>query len=81
MSEVETGIVGAVPFALATLVGGLNGGHAQATALNQSRVLRRSIAVLNSLNHRKQAAGQHQKDDDDGHGESLSLFDLLGVLF
>ena len=81
VAEVETGIMCTVPAALSTLVGGLNGRHAQAASLDQLRVPSRAFAVVDGLNNRKQAAGQHQKDDDDGHGESLSLFNSLCVLF
>ena len=81
VAEIETGVVCTVPAALSALIGGLNGRHAQAASLDQLRVPVGTFAVVDGLNNRKQAAGQHQKDDDDGHGESLSLFNSLGVLF
>ena len=73
--------MGAVPSALTALVGGLNRRHAQAAALHQLGVSGSTLVFVNGLNDGEQRAGQHQKDDDDRHGESLSLFDLLSVLF
>ena len=81
VAEVESGVVCAVPATLSALIGGLDRRHAQAASLDQLGVPSGAFAVVDGLNNRKQAAGQHQKDDDDGHGESLSLFNSLGVLF
>ena len=81
MSEVKVGIMGAIPATLAALVGGLDGRHAKASAFDQLRVVGCLRAIVNGLDDGKQAAGQHQKDNDDGHGELLSVFDFLSVLF
>ena len=66
---------------LAALVGGLDRRHAEATALDQLRVVGGFRAIVNGLDDGKQAAGQHQKDNDDGHGKLSSVFDFLSVLF
>ena len=81
MVEVKSSIVDAVPTALAPLIGGLNGRHAQTAALNQLCLFGGFRSVVDGLDNRKQTAGQHQKDDGDGHGESLSLLNVLCVLF
>ena len=81
VSEVDVRIMGAVPSTLTALVRGLNRRHAQAAALHQLGVSGSTFVFVNGLNDGEQRAGQHQKDDDDRHGESLSLFDSLSVLF
>ena len=81
VSWVKPGVMNAVPVALPALIGGLNGRHAQAAALDKLGLLGGFRTVMNGLNKREKTAGQHQKDDGDGHGESLSLLNVLCVLF
>ena len=79
VSWVKPGVVNAVPVALPALIGGLNGRHAQAAALDKLGLFVGFRTVMNGLNKREKTAGQHQKDDGDGHGESLSLLNVLCV--
>ena len=74
-------VVDAVPSTLTALVRGLDGRHAEASAVNKLSRFGGFWSVVNGLDNGKEAAGQHQKHDDNGHGELLSLFDFLSVLF
>jgi hypothetical protein len=66
---------------LATLVGGLNRCVTDTSAVNQTGCPRVFWLILDALNNGEQAACEHQKDEHNRHGKSLSVFDVLDVLF
>jgi hypothetical protein len=71
----------AVPSALAALVSGLDGRQTEPATVNELGRFGGFWSVMDGLDNSKKAAGQHQEDNDNGHGELLSLFDFLSVLF
>ena len=81
MSQPHAPVLSAFPATLTALVRGLNRRHPNVSSFDQPSGSRGFGLILYRLHDGKKAAGQHQKDDDDGHGKSLAVFDVLYMLF